>query len=60
MITPSACSFFSSLFSFSPSADSLQEEEESRPPVNGLTLGGVGCAAGGRERGRTVKCYRNS
>lgn len=26
----------------------------------GLALGGVGCAAGGRERGRTVKCYRNS
>ncbi len=51
--------FFSSLFFLSLS-DSLQEEEESRPPADWLTLGGVGCEAGGRERGRAVKCYRNS
>lgn len=53
--------FFSSLF-FSPSSDSLQEEEEeeSRPPADWLMLGGVGWQAGGRERGRAVKCYRNS
>lgn len=47
-------------FVFSALPDSLQEEEESRPPVDWLTLGGVGCEAGGRERGRPVKCYRNS
>lgn len=46
---------------FSLFSDSLQEEEEeSRPPGDWLTLGGVGCEAGGRERGRAVKCYRNS
>lgn len=42
------------------SSDCLQEGEESRSAVHWLTLGGVGCRAGGRERGRTVKCYRNS
>lgn len=59
MITPSANSFFSGLF-LSLSTNSLQEEEESRPPVDWLTLGGVGCEAGGLERGRPVRCYRNS
>lgn len=65
MITPSACNFFF-LSQASPphpppkSSDCLQEGEESRSAVHWLTLGGVGCRAGGRERGRTVKCYRNS
>lgn len=45
--------------SFYFSSDSLQEEE-SWPPADWLRLGGVGCVAGGRERGRAVKCYRNS
>lgn len=45
---------------FSISCDSLQEEEESWPLADWLTLGGVGCESGGRERGRAVKCYRNS
>lgn len=58
MITPSAVAFFSHACFFS---DALQEEEESRrPPANWLMLGGVGREAGGRERGRAVKCYRNS
>lgn len=42
------------------SSDYLQEGEESRPPADWLALGGVGCEAGGRERGRAVKCDRNS
>ena len=46
--------------SFYFSSGSLQEEEESWPPADWLRLGGVGCEAGGRERGRAVKCYRNS
>lgn len=50
---------FSQAFFFS-FFNSLQEEEESRPPADWLTLGGVGCKAGGRERGKAVKCYRNS
>lgn len=50
-----------SLLAFSQPFDSLTRRRRVTATCRLVnTLGGVGCEAGGRERGRAVKCYRNS